>query len=124
VYHERTRDSLARALRRLPLGPGGVTALVVTNSLDYLTAISVLTRRGLRIPEDVSVVARNDDTFMRALLPEPTRYHASPPALARSLFRLLRAVIDGNAPTRPQVRIMPDFIAGESLAAAPEGAPR
>jgi len=119
IYHERNRDGLARTLRRLPLGPGGITALVVTNSLDYLTTISVLTQRGLRVPQDVSVLARNDDTFMRALLPEPTRYHANPPVMARSIFRLLMQVIEGQAPTRPHVRIMPDFIAGESLALAP-----
>lgn len=120
VYHERTRDGLVRVLRRLFSGGNHPTALVVINSLDYLTATSFLTQRDLRVPVDVSVVARNDDAFMTALLPEPTRYHASPHVLARRVFKLLMQIVEGQPPLRPHVRIMPDFIAGESLGPAPE----
>jgi len=115
VYHERNRDGLVRVLRRLFGSRDYATALVVINSLDYLTTTSFLTQKGLRVPEDVSVIARNDDAFMTALLPEPTRYHASPHVLARRIFKLLMQVVEGQAPLRPHVRIMPEFIAGESL---------
>jgi DNA-binding LacI/PurR family transcriptional regulator len=121
VYHERTRDGLVRVLRRLFSGRDHPTALVVINSLDYLTATSFLTQRDLRVPADVSVVARNDDAFMTALLPEPTRYHASPHVLARRIFKLLMQVVEGQPPLRPHVRIMPDFIVGESLGQVPDG---
>jgi LacI family transcriptional regulator len=119
VYHERTRDGLSRALRRLFTSRGHVTALVVINSLDYLTATSFLAQRGLRVPQDVAVVARNDDAFMSALLPEPTRYHASPHVIARRVFKLLMQVSEGETLLRQHVRIMPAFIAGESLSKAP-----
>jgi DNA-binding LacI/PurR family transcriptional regulator len=71
VYHERDRDSLVRLLKRMFSAGDHATALVVINSLDYLTTTSFLTQKGLRVPEDVSVIARNDDAFMTALLPEP-----------------------------------------------------
>jgi DNA-binding LacI/PurR family transcriptional regulator len=122
VYHERSRDGLVRVLRRLFGGREHPTALVMTNSLDYLTAISFLTQRGLRVPADVSVVARNDDAFMTALLPEPTRYHASPHVLAQRFFKLAMQIAAGETPLRPHVRLMPDFIAGESLGRAPDRA--
>jgi DNA-binding LacI/PurR family transcriptional regulator/biotin operon repressor len=118
VYHERDRDSLVRLLKRMFSAGDHATALVVINSLDYLTTTSFLTQKGLRVPEDVSVIARNDDAFMTALLPEPTRYHASPHVLARRIFKLLMQVIDGRLSIPPHVRIMPEFIAGESLGLA------
>lgn len=119
VYHERTRESLLRVLRRVLSGPNYATAIVLCNSLDYLTAASFLARRGLRFPEDVSVIARNDDAFMTALLPTPTRYHVSPHLIAQRIFRLLMQVVAGQTPLRPHIRIMPDFIAGESLGPPP-----
>jgi len=118
-YHERTRDSLVRALRRLFDRAAPPTALVVINSLAYLTTTSFLTQRGLKVPHDVSVIARNDDAFMTALLPEPTRYHANPHALAKRIFKLLLQVVEGQSPLRPQVRIMPEFISGASLGPPP-----
>jgi DNA-binding LacI/PurR family transcriptional regulator len=122
LYHERTREGLARALRRLFTTREHVTALVVVNSLDYLTATSFLAQRGLRVPQDVAVIARNDDAFMSALLPEPTRYHASPHVIARRIFKLLMQVAAGETPPTAHVRIMPAFIAGESLSTAPASA--
>jgi DNA-binding LacI/PurR family transcriptional regulator len=115
VYHERTRDGLVRLLRRLFTSRDHPTALVVINSLDYLTTISFLTQQGLRVPDDVSVIARNDDAFMTALLPEPTRYHASPHVLARRVFKLVVQVVEGQVPSQSHIRIMPDFVAGGSL---------
>jgi len=124
VYHERTRDGLVKVLRRLFSSAEAPTALVLTNSLDYLTATSFLNQKGLRVPQDVSVIARNDDAFMTALLPEPTRYHASPHVLGRRIFKLLMQVVEGQPPLRPHVRIMPEFIAGESLGQASDKADR
>ncbi|HRE84443.1 MAG TPA: substrate-binding domain-containing protein [Opitutaceae bacterium] len=115
VYHERTRESLVRVLRRLFDRADPPTALVVSNSLAYLTTTSFLTQRGLKVPLDVSVIARNDDAFMTALLPEPTRYHANPHLLAKRIFKLLMQVVEGQPQPRPHVRIMPEYISGESL---------
>jgi LacI family transcriptional regulator len=119
VYHERTRDGLVRVLHRLFSSPNHPTAVVTISSLDYLTATSFLTQQGLRIPQDVSVVARNDDAFMNALLPEPTRYHASSHVFAQHFFKLSLQMAEGPPPLRPNVRIMPDFITGASLGPAP-----
>jgi len=118
VYHERNRDSLVRLLKRMFSASEHATALVVINSLDYLTATSFLTQKGLRVPDDISVIARNDDAFMTALLPEPTRYHASPHVLARRIFKVLMQVVAGQASVPPHLRIMPEYIAGESLGMA------
>jgi LacI family transcriptional regulator len=118
AYHERSREGLARVIRRYLNGADRPTALVMTDSLDYLTACSLLAQQGLRVPQDLSVVARNNDVFMSALLPTPTCYHASPHVIARKIFKLLMQVVEAETPPRPQVRIMPDFVAGESLATA------
>ena len=116
-YHDRTRDKLLRALHRAFAQRDTPTALIMSNSLDYLTAVGFLGQLGKKIPQDVSLLARNDDAFMRALTPEPTRYHASSHAIARNTLRLLQQVIEGSSRHELRLRIMPDFIAGESLGA-------
>ena len=115
AYHERTRDGLSRVLRRFLSGADRPTAFVVANSLDYLTTTSLLAQHGLRVPQDVSVVARNNDAFMSALLPTPSCYHVSSHVIAKKIFRVLMQVVEGEKLVQTNVRIMPEFIRGESL---------
>lgn len=122
VYHESTRDGITRVISRLFKGSNPPTGLVVKNSLDYLSATSFLAQLGLRVPHDVSVISRVDDAVLGALLPEPTRYRASQHLIVRKVFKLLTQVIEGETITEPNVRIIPEFIAGESLVAARDSA--
>ncbi len=116
VYHRRSKDHLVTTLERLFSRTDSPTAVIVTHGLDYLTVSSFLAQRGQNIPRDVSVISRNDDSFLDALIPTPCRYgtHATS-QFANKLFKMvISAASDTHLPQR-HARIEPEFIKGESI---------
>jgi Transcriptional regulators len=114
--HDATVSGISNALRRLMDQRPAPTALLVANPNHYLTIVSRLVQMGRRVPEDVSVVSRDEDPFLSYLVPTPTRYVTNAHAVAKSLLRPLIELLEGGAVTHRAVRIMPNFVRGESLA--------
>ncbi len=115
--HEATVASICNALRRLMEQKPVPTALLVANAYHYLTVVGRLAQMGWRVPQDVSVVSRDEDPFLSFLVPTPARYVASPHTMAKTLLRPVLELLEGGVITHRAVRIMPDFIRGETLAA-------
>ncbi|HWL17359.1 MAG TPA: LacI family DNA-binding transcriptional regulator [Opitutus sp.] len=113
--HDSTVSGICNALRRLMEQRPAPTALLVANPNHYLTIASRLSQMGWRVPEDVSVVSRDEDPFLSYLLPTPARYVTNAYALAKSLLRPVLELLAGGAVTHRAVRIMPSFVRGESL---------
>ena len=118
-YHNGTVAGICLALRRLMERKPAPTALLAANAYHYLAVVSRLAQLGWRVPQDVSVVSRDEDPFLSFMVPTPTRYAASPHTMAKTLIRPMLEVLEGGAVTHRSVRIMPEFIRGETL-----GAPR
>ncbi len=117
AYHRDDAVSVGRALKRLLDQPAPPTAIVVCNSYAYLSAISWLAQRGLRVPRDLSLISRDDDPFLAALTPAPARYVVAPRQFAtRILGPLLRWVNGRGGPAQP-ARLLPRYVAGGSTAA-------
>lgn len=113
--HDATVSGICNALRRLMEQRPPPTALLVANPNHYLTIVSRLVQMGRRVPDDVSVVSRDEDPFLSYLVPNPTRYVTNAHALAKSLLRPLLELLEGGAVTHRAIRIMPNFVRGESL---------
>jgi LacI family transcriptional regulator len=113
--HDATVSGICNALRRLLEQKPAPTALLVANPNHYLTVVSRLQQLGVRIPADISVVSRDEDPFLAYLLPSPARYVTSPHTMAKSLLRPVLEMLEGGVVTHRAIRIMPDFIAGDSL---------
>lgn len=77
--------------------PDGVYALV---SNDALGAVTALTARGLRVPEDARVVAGSDAESLRAAEPAISSIDLEPEELARRAVEELAARLDDGA--RPE----------------------
>lgn len=118
VRCDRTVTSIRRALRMLLSLPAPPTALLVSNSYTYLTVQSLLAAEGRRVPQDISIISRDEEPFLPFLHPNPTRYSARPARFASALYRALKHVIAGGGKGLT-TRIMPEFVAGESVAAPP-----
>jgi DNA-binding LacI/PurR family transcriptional regulator len=117
VRHNGTPDGAVRALGRLFGLAERPTAILVANPVFYLTAFSFLADRGLRVPQDVSLICRDEDDFLSYLRPSPARYAGSAQQQAKRLFQLVRQHAAGERSEARNVRIEPRFIPGSSLAA-------
>ena len=116
AYHRDDVDSVGRALHRLLEKKTPPTGLLVSNTYAFLATVSLLAQRGLRIPQDISVISRDDDPFLRALAPEPARYVVSPHAFAKRLLAPLLQLIHREPVARPGAHLLPKFVAGGSVA--------
>lgn len=104
------------ALDRLLTGPHRPTAVFTLGPAlsfaAYLSAVSV----GLRIPQDLSIIARDSHPFFDWTLPELTRYGSTATTLGRRAVRIVLRLLAGqNASTSPSL-VMPAFLPGGTLA--------
>lgn len=113
-------DHAARTIGRVFGSPDRPTGVVVGQSRYYLTLLSVLANMRLRIPGDVSALVRDNESHFRFLRPKPCAYECSPRRMAMAMQRLVMDWAAGKSPSEP-IRIMPEFIPGDSIAALSTG---
>ena len=119
IRHDGTVDGAYRALGRLFGLASRPTAILVAQSAFYLTTIAFLAERGLRVPKQVSLISRDDDTFLSYLKPAPARYSCNPKTYAKQLLLQLKLMFSGETGTPTPHRIEPKFLPGASLESAP-----
>ncbi len=119
AYHRDDVESVARALRSLLDRKNPPTALVVSNSYAYLSTASLLAQRGLRVPQDIALISRDDDPFLASLVPEPARYRVDPHTFAKKIVGSLRQMLNRSPALRSPALLLPKFIVGGSTAARP-----
>lgn len=117
-YPSKHPDVITAALRRLFYEKPWPTALIIGTALDYATASTHLLRSGYRVPQDVSLICREEDNFLPYLLPRPACYVYSPTWFAKRIYEHLQRLLSGQLTTVNPVRVVPDYQAGESVARA------
>ena len=96
------------------------TAFVISHTHHYATVATHLAIRGLRVPDDVSLICRSEDLFLQFLRPTPVFYRANMDLSARLLFDLVRHAIDGTAKPSAQRLLVPEMVTGESVGPPPK----
>jgi LacI family transcriptional regulator len=119
VRHDGTVDDAYGALRRLFGLAKPPTAVLVAQSSFYLTTIAFLAERGLRVPRDVSLMSREDETFLNYLRPTPARYAGNPKIYAKRLLLQLQLSFAGETGAHAIHRIDAKYLPGASLGPAP-----
>ncbi|MSU64826.1 MAG: GntR family transcriptional regulator [Opitutus sp.] len=117
--HDGTVDGAWRALARLFDAPRPPTALLIAKPDIYLTTLTFLADRGLRVGRDVSLISRHHDTFLSYLKPAPAAYVVSPKTYAKRLFSHVLALVRSEPIPHFDQRIEPKFVPGRSLVAPP-----
>lgn len=117
--HDGTVEGAYRALGRMFGVNAPPTAVLVAQSAFYLTTIAFLAERGLRVPSQVSLVSRDDDTFLGYLMPAPARYACNPKVYAKRFLLQLQLTFAGEAGGHTLHRIEPKYLPGASLGPAP-----
>jgi DNA-binding LacI/PurR family transcriptional regulator len=113
--HDGTPASIRKCLDgwlRLAAPP---TAFLVARSLPALTVASDLSRRGLRLPRDVALIARDSDHFLEYHSPSLACYHHDPDLHARRIARVVIQLARGGVIRTRAIRMMPTFLQGGSL---------
>lgn len=116
--HDASAASITQALTRLMKPPTRPTALVVPNAFHCLTVVTGLAQLGWKVPQQVSVISRDEDPFLAFLVPAPARYVVSPQALARSLLPPVLELLEGGSVSQRTAWLMPQFVRGASLGPA------
>lgn len=104
------------ALRPLTKMPRPATALYVLHADHCVTALSFLQHAGLAIPDDISLICREDAPYLSLLCPEPARYRHSTATFSSRLASLVMRHDDKTAAKRRPALIMPSVIKGATLA--------
>jgi LacI family transcriptional regulator, galactose operon repressor len=96
-----TEECGARSLRALLDEVGGITAVVAGNDLIALGCYDVFAERGIRCPDDISVVGFNDMPFLDKLAPPLTTVAIPHQQIGAEAARmLLEAIADPSRPAR------------------------
>jgi LacI family transcriptional regulator len=118
IRHGGSPESIRQRLDALLARRPAPTAFLVGRSMPSLMVASELMRRGVRLPQDAAVIARDSDHYLEFFSPKLARYRADPEVHARRLARLVIQLARGAAQHPRPVRIMPEFLKGETLGAA------
>jgi LacI family transcriptional regulator len=90
-------------------------AFLVANSAHVLTVIGHLLRQGIRLPGQVNLISRDDDSFFKYVVPTVARYRAPPGLFARKLSRIVVQLARGaNVPAKNTL-LVPQLLKGETM---------
>lgn len=97
------------------------TALLALTAIATLGILAALQRRGLRVPQDMSVVGFDDYSWMQAVSPTLTSIRQPVDAIGRETWERLRARIDGSEAASTRVSLLCERIERASTSAPPPG---
>lgn len=97
----------------------GVTAVVCGSDVMALGVVQAVRGRGLRVPEDVSVVGSDDSQMMEFCDPPLTTVRQPAEALAQAASQEIAEQITGTRPHAGEVLYRPELVVRGSTASAP-----
>lgn len=115
VRHDGSVAGICGRLEALFRKPEPPTALLVSRPAHVLTVLGHLLRRGLRVPQDVALISRDDDSFLEHVVPSVARYASDPALFAHKLSKIVLTVATGGGLTAADHRLMPHFVRGDSF---------
>jgi len=101
----------------------GVTALICGSDVLALGAVRAARRKGLGVPQDLSVVGFDDSAFMNYTDPPLTTLRQPIEAMSRAAVTLLANQIHGNSPTPKELLHEPELVVRGSTAPPPAARP-
>jgi LacI family transcriptional regulator len=95
------------------------TAMLVTKSLNALTAVSYLIYKGFRVPQDVSVICRDDGMFLEHVIPSIAYYAVDRQMYARRCVRAMIQLITAGFLKPGRRLVEAQFVRGATIAPPP-----
>ncbi len=91
------------------------TGYLVFRAAHALTVVMHLMRRGVRLPQDAAVLSRDEEAYLRHASPAVSRYSIDLDQFSRKVCSAVRELAETGALPARAVRLMPEFIAGETV---------
>jgi len=99
------------------------TAIVALTNTATLAALKALSRRGLRVPQHISLVGFDDDDWMEVVRPAITAVRQPMADMARAAWSRLRERLAGDATRSVRVQLPCALVLRDSTAACATGRP-
>ncbi|HEY2860374.1 MAG TPA: LacI family DNA-binding transcriptional regulator [Terracidiphilus sp.] len=106
-------------LEKLQTLPDRPTAVICSNDMTAIGVLRAAYNKGLRVPQDLSVIGLDDIDFCEFTLPPLTTIRLSRPELARAAFDALRQ----QAEAAPGGKVQREFLVSTSLVSRESTAP-
>ncbi len=98
--------------------PPDVTALFCTTDYVALGLLRLIKSRGIRVPEELSIVSLDGYDFGRYTEPPLTTIKYPRREMGRAALKLLRQLVTGQTPPAVNLKLRGNFISGGTLASA------
>jgi len=117
IMQETDEDAarVGRAVDRLLALSQKPTVIFIAESNLYLSACARLAQLRLRVPDDLSLLCRDDEPYLESLMPKPARYSKNPHLYAKRLLTFVLKTIGHEPLPHFEGYIMPKFVPGGSL---------
>lgn len=119
VRHEESAEGVTSKIGKLLAQENRPTALFVAQPTYYLTVACDLARRGLRVPQDMSLITQVGGPYLSYMLPQPACYYVNPIKFSRKLLTVVLATIHRETIPSSQNVILPTYLPGASLGQIP-----
>ncbi|MDZ4288635.1 MAG: GntR family transcriptional regulator [Prosthecobacter sp.] len=114
IEHDGTPTGIRRCLAMM-LKKSPPTGLLVALPACVLTVMSTLSCLSVRVPQDISIISRDSESYLDFMVPTPARYMINVPHCVQKISRTILAIAhSGAAPVRNQL-LQREFVNGESL---------
>ena len=115
LRHDGTSAHLCSLLDETMRSTKPPSAYLVARPMHVLTVMMHLMQHGKRIPQDVTVISRDDAYYLESANPVVARYATNPAGLARRVAMCARQLAETGALPANAVRLVPKFVPGETL---------
>lgn len=115
INYDTTVADLCKVLREQMERRPPPKAILVGWPEHTFTVLGFLHKQGLRVPQDVAVISRLDDQYLTYSIPSVARYRVDGERMGRRAAELLLDQIQHGPGKIRSVRLLPEFVPGETL---------
>jgi DNA-binding LacI/PurR family transcriptional regulator len=117
---QRTPESIARAYESAFRLKDRPTAMVLTSSNHLLTSLSWLVSKGIRVPEDVSLVVLPYDVWYSEFYPPLSHYKSNTKIFAHGMAERVLELVEYGRVIRKSLEVRVEFVPGATIGPAPQ----
>lgn len=118
IEYEPTAEAIREVVADLLSGPSRPNGFYASCPEDCLSVLCVLLGAGVRVPDEIALIAGWDDHFLSHAVPSIARYRADGAELGRKLAQLISDLLMHGPGKGRHQRVLPRYVPGGTLGGA------